>query len=131
VAGKGQLPEGFYADKAADDKARGVAVKKRSLEEEMADFQASVAEDLRTAEEAEQEETERMAREKEEREAYEHEYVDYLKLARAHTHTHTHTHTHAHTHTHTHTRTRVRVYGEDIHILEEDTRSHTLSLTHT
>eukprot|EP00873_Tetraselmis_striata_P016026 jgi/Tetstr1/436290/TSEL_025132.t1 len=71
--GGGALPEGFYADKDADQRARGVTVVKRSLEEEMADFQASVAQDLRSAEEAEQAEAEELAREKEEREEYEHD----------------------------------------------------------
>lgn len=38
----GVLPKGFYADRDADLKARGIAMKKRTLEEEMQDFQVSI-----------------------------------------------------------------------------------------
>ncbi len=39
MAVAGELPEGFYADSEADKRARGINLKKRTIEEEMADFE--------------------------------------------------------------------------------------------
>mmetsp|Transcript_40266 Transcript_40266/g.95665 ORF Transcript_40266/g.95665 Transcript_40266/m.95665 type:complete len:247 (-) Transcript_40266:222-962(-) len=68
---RGVLPVGFYADSDADKRARGESTKKRSIEEEMADFQASIAGDLEAAEEREQEDAADEATEREERDRFE------------------------------------------------------------
>ena len=63
---------GFFADKAADDKARGEAPrKKRTKEEQFSDFMASVSSDVREVEAREEAEATAAAQERTERDVFE------------------------------------------------------------